>query len=53
VRDFSSPALEAIEFPRVTTEGFKVDDWSMHVTGLCADCRVRSRRTRKSRIPDS
>jgi len=53
VRDFTSPALEAIEFPRLTTQGFKVDDWSMHVTGLCAACRVRPRRSRKSRTPNS
>lgn len=53
VKDFSSAALEAIELPRIAAYGFKVDDWSMHVTGFCADCGVRSRRKRKSRISDS
>lgn len=53
VKDFSSSALEAIDLSRVAAYGFKVDDWSMHVTGFCADCRVRSRRTRKSRISNS
>jgi Fur family transcriptional regulator, peroxide stress response regulator len=53
VKDFTSPALETVELPRLAAYGFQVDDWSMHGTGLCADCRVRSRRTRKSRIPNS
>jgi Fur family transcriptional regulator, peroxide stress response regulator len=53
VKDFTSPALETIELPRLAAYGFQVDDWSMHGTGLCADCRVRSRRTKKSRIPNS
>ncbi|HME70900.1 MAG TPA: Fur family transcriptional regulator [Myxococcota bacterium] len=53
VKDFTSPALEAVKLPHLPAYGFKVDDWSMHVTGLCADCRVRSRRTRKSGIPSS
>ena len=53
VKDFTSPALETVELPRLATYGFQVEDWSMHVTGLCADCRVRSRRTRMSKIPNS
>jgi Fur family peroxide stress response transcriptional regulator len=52
VKDFTSPALEALELPRLAAHGFEVDDWSLHVTGLCADCRGRSRRTSKSRLPN-
>jgi len=53
LKDFTSPELEAIKPPSLLAYRFQVEDWSLHVTGLCADCRARTRRTRKSRTPAS
>src|SRR5215472_5012261 len=51
VQDFTSPTLEAMELPRLELRRFQVEDWSVHVTGLCAACRGRSRSPSKPRNP--
>lgn len=42
--DFEDPRLEGLPTPERATTGFRVDDYSVHVMGLCADCQAADRR---------
>jgi Fur family peroxide stress response transcriptional regulator len=38
--DFDDARLEGLPMPEPATTGFRVDDYSIHVSGLCADCQA-------------
>jgi Fur family peroxide stress response transcriptional regulator len=41
VVDLSARALDGLSIPDLRKQGFIVDDYSIHFTGLCTACRVR------------
>jgi Fur family transcriptional regulator, peroxide stress response regulator len=43
VFDLESPVLDGIRLPDTKRLGFRADDFSIHVRGVCADCRRRNR----------
>ncbi|HYB13158.1 MAG TPA: Fur family transcriptional regulator [Myxococcota bacterium] len=49
LKDFTSHELDTMGLPSLSAHRFKVEDWSLHVTGLCADCSAHSQRKRKPR----
>jgi Fur family peroxide stress response transcriptional regulator len=42
VLDLESPALDDVRLPDMKRIGFRVDDFSIHIRGVCADCRHRN-----------
>jgi len=48
VADLESSQLDAMRIPDTKSMGFEVDDFSVHIRGICAACR-RKRRGRRSR----
>jgi Fur family peroxide stress response transcriptional regulator len=51
VLDVESSRLDAVALPDTATLGFEIDDFSVHIRGVCAACRRRrsSGRRRKKR----
>ena len=43
VIDVESPTFDTIRLPDTRRTGFQVDDFSIHIRGVCADCRRRRR----------
>jgi Fur family peroxide stress response transcriptional regulator len=43
VLDCHDPKLDSIPFPATVAAGFEIRDYSVNFTGLCADCRDKSR----------
>ena len=43
VVDLNARALDALPVPDLRKQGFLVDDYSIHFTGLCDGCRKRGR----------
>jgi len=39
--DLEDQRLDRLPLPHRTIEGFEVDDFSIHFSGTCADCRER------------
>jgi Fur family peroxide stress response transcriptional regulator len=42
VLDLESPALDDVRLPDMKRIGFRVDDFYIHIRGVCADCRHRN-----------
>jgi Fur family peroxide stress response transcriptional regulator len=53
VIDLHAPELDALRLPDTRRLGFAVEDFSLHIRGLCSDCqeerRIRRRRPRDPR----
>ncbi|HWP65920.1 MAG TPA: transcriptional repressor [Candidatus Limnocylindria bacterium] len=47
VIDLHAPELDTLELPDMRRLGFEADDYSLHIRGLCADCRSARRATRR------
>jgi Fur family peroxide stress response transcriptional regulator len=47
VIDLHAPELNALRLPDTRRFGFEVDDFSLHIRGLCSDCRTERRPTRR------
>jgi Fur family peroxide stress response transcriptional regulator len=47
VIDLHAPELDGLRLPDTSRLGFEVDDFSLHIRGLCADCKRESRSTRR------
>ncbi len=41
VEDVESPRLDRVRLPDGEEIGFEIDDYSVHIRGVCADCRRR------------
>ena len=54
VIDLHAPELNALRLPDTRRLGFEIDDFSLHIRGLCADCNATSRRAarRRPRVSD-
>jgi len=39
VIDLESAKLDRLSLPDVESEGFEIDDFSVHFTGICVECR--------------
>jgi Fur family peroxide stress response transcriptional regulator len=48
VIDLHAPELDALRLPDTRRLGFEVDDFSLHIRGLCAACRTARRTVRRS-----
>ncbi|NQT18920.1 MAG: transcriptional repressor [Planctomycetes bacterium] len=42
VIDVHDTTLDEVPQPDVRTEGFEIDDFSVHFTGICAECRNKA-----------
>jgi len=42
VIDVHNATLDEVPLPEVRTEGFEIDDFSVHFTGICAECRKKA-----------
>jgi Fur family peroxide stress response transcriptional regulator len=49
VIDLHAPELDGLRLPDTRRLGFEVEDFSLHIRGLCADCRARPRRRGRAR----
>lgn len=38
VIDLESPALDNLKLPSIGSQGFKVEDYSVHIVGICGEC---------------
>ena len=47
VIDLHAPELNALRLPDTRRLGFEIDDFSLHIRGLCADCRAGRRQARR------
>jgi Fur family peroxide stress response transcriptional regulator len=47
VIDLHAPELNALRLPDTRRLGFEIDDFSLHIRGLCADCRAARRPARR------
>lgn len=45
--DLEDPRLDRLPMPRVRKRGFKIGDYCIHFTGLCAGCRAKLGGTRR------
>jgi Fur family peroxide stress response transcriptional regulator len=52
VMDFACPAFDRLSLPDGAPLGFRVNDYSIHFTGVCADCaRAEARKPSGTRGP--
>ena len=46
--DIDSPTLNDLELPSTSEHAFQVEDYSVHIIGICKDCRKSKRKTSQS-----